>query len=157
MHFRRAQPVLWALCWRDAICDPQAKDNEEQSAVFPEREAQGHLPADDIFFAATIIRATAAHKVPDGLGPGGAGDTALFLDLDLSILGPSHVYHRYETGIRAEYAFVAEAAFRAGLGAIPKAFLARERLCLTDFAHAEWDLRARENLKRAIAALEAPA
>jgi len=158
VHFHRPEPVLWALYWHDAIYDPQAKDNEEQSAVLLEREAQGHLPADDIAFAATIIRATAAHKVPDGLGPGDAADTALFLDLDLSILGaPTHVYDRYETDIRAEYAFVPKAAFRAGRGAILKGFLARERLYLTDFAHAEWDLRARENLKRAIAALEAPA
>ncbi len=158
VHFHRPEPVLWALYWHDAIYDPQAKDNEEQSAVLLEREARGHLPADDIAFAATIIRATAAHKVPDGLGHEDAADTALFLDLDLSILGaPVPVYDRYETDIRKEYAFVPEAAFRAGRGAILEGFLARERLYLTDFAHAEWDLRARENLKRAIAALEAPA
>lgn len=154
-HFHRPVPVLWGLYWHDAIYDPQAKDNEEQSAVLLERDAQGHLPAEDIAFAAAIVRATTAHKVPGGLGPEDAEDTALFLDLDLSILGaPTHVYDRYETDIRKEYAFVPEAAFRAGRGAILKGFLARERLYLTDLAHAEWDAPARVNLTRAIAALE---
>jgi predicted metal-dependent HD superfamily phosphohydrolase len=156
-HFRRPAPVLWALYWHDAIYDPQAKDNEEQSAVLLEREAQGHLPTDDIAFAATIVRATTAHEVPGGLGHENAKDTALFLDLDLSILGaPIHVYDRYETDIRKEYAFVPEPAFRAGRGAILKAFLARERLYLTNLAHAEWDAPARANLTRAMAALETP-
>jgi len=157
-HFHRPAPVLWALYWHDAIYDPQARDNEEQSAVLLEREAQGHQPADDIAFAATIVRATTAHKVPGSLSPEDAADTALFLDLDLSILGaPVHIYDRYETGIRKEYAFVPEPAFRAGRGAILKGFLARERLYLTDLAHAAWDASARANLTRAIAALEAQA
>lgn len=157
-HFHRPVPVLWALYWHDAIYDPLGKDNEDQSAVLLEREAQGHLPMEDIAFAAALIRATAAHKVPDGLSAEEAVDTALFLDLDLSILGaPVHVYDRYETDIRKEYAFVPEAAFRGGRGAILKGFLARDRLYLTDLAHAEWGMRARENLKRAITALEAPA
>lgn len=157
-NFHRPAPVLWALYWHDAIYDPTAKENEEQSAVLLEQDAQGHLSADDIAFAATIIRATTAHEVPQDLTPEDAADTALFLDLDLSILGaPTHVYDRYETDIRKEYAFVPEAAFRAGRGAILKRFLARERLYLTDLAHAAWDAPARENLKREIAALETPA
>lgn len=157
-QFHRPQPVLWALYWHDAIYDAQAKDNEEQSAVLLERDAQGHLPAEDIAFAAAIVRATTAHKVPGELSSADAADTALFLDLDLSILGaPVHVYDRYETDIRKEYAFVPEAAFRAGRSAILKGFLARERLYLTDVAHAEWDGPARTNLKRAIAALEGAA
>ncbi|HRK66910.1 MAG TPA: hypothetical protein PKY73_05105 [Hyphomonas sp.] len=156
--FHRPVPVLWALYFHDAIYDPTEKDNEEQSAILMEREAKDHLPADDIAFAATIVRATAAHKVPDGMSQDAAADTALFLDLDLSILGaPTHIYDRYETDIRKEYAFVPEEAFRAGRGAILKGFLARERLYLTDIAHSEWDALARENMKRAVAALEAAA
>lgn len=157
-HFHRPVPVLWALYWHDAIYDPRAKDNEAQSAVLLEREAQGHLPAEDIALAATIVRATTAHKVPDGLSPEDAADTALFLDLDLSILGaPVHVYDRYENDIRKEYAFVPEAAFRAGRGAILKNFLARERLYFTEICAADWEATARANLARAIAALGADA
>lgn len=154
-NFRRPVPVLWALYWHDAIYDPQAKDNEEQSARLLEQEAVSHLPAEDVSFAAAIVRATAGHEVPAGLRTEDAGDLALFLDMDLSILGAAApVYDRYEADIRKEYAFVPVEAYRAGRGAILKSFLARRRLYFTDLAHAEWDASARANLARAIAALE---
>ena len=154
-YLNRPGPVLWALYWHDAIYDPKAKDNEEKSAQLLEQEAAGHLSPHDIEFAAAIIRATATHTVAEGLPAQDAGDLALFLDMDLSILGaPEAVYDRYEQDIRAEYAFVPEEAYRAGRGAILKGFLSRPRLYFTDIAHAEWDTAARANLARALRALE---
>jgi len=154
-RFHRPVPVLWALYWHDAVYDPQAKDNEEQSARLLEQEAAGHLPAEDIAFAATIIRATAGHAVPEGLTEEDAADLALFLDMDLSILGaPRHVYDRYEAAIRAEYAFVPEDRFRAGRGAILKDFLLREKLYFTALAAHLWQAPAHENLSRALDALD---
>ena len=154
-YLNRPGPVLWALYWHDAVYDPQAKDNEEQSAQLLELEAEGHLSPHDIAFAAAIIRATATHTVPEELLPNDAADLALFLDIDLSILGaPQPVYDRYEQDIRAEYSFVPEDAFRTGRSAILKGFLARPRLYFTDLAHAEWDVAARANLARAVGALE---
>jgi predicted metal-dependent HD superfamily phosphohydrolase len=154
-YFQRPGPVLWALYWHDAIYDPRASDNEEQSAQLLEKEAAGLLSPYDVTFAARLIRATATHTIPDGLSTADAEDLALFLDLDLSILGaPEDVYDRYEQAIRAEYAFVDEDRFRAGRSAILKGFLDRERLYFTDIAHADWDAAARANLTRAIRALE---
>nr|WP_321359147.1 hypothetical protein [uncultured Hyphomonas sp.] len=154
-YLNRPGPVLWALYWHDAIYDPQARDNEEQSAQLLEREAAGHLSPHDVGFAAAIIRATATHTVPEGLSVHDAEDMSLFLDMDLSILGaPEAVYDQYEQDIRAEYAFVPEEAYRAGRGAILKGFLSRPRLYFTDIAHAEWDASARANLTRASRALE---
>jgi len=154
-EFHRPEPVLWALYWHDAIYDPAARDNEEQSARLLEHDAAGHLTAGDLAFAATIVRATATHTVPDGLAEHDAADLSLFLDLDLSILAaPRPVYDRYEQDIRAEYAFVPEERFRAGRSAILKGFLQRERLYFTPLAHREWEEAARANLARAIAALE---
>jgi len=154
-HLKRPEPVLWALYWHDAVYDPQAKDNEEQSAQLLEREAAGHVPPHDIGFAATIIRATTTHTGPEGLPAQDAGDLALFLDMDLSILGaPEPVYDQYERDIRAEYSFVPADAYRAGRGAILEGFLSRPRLYFTDIAHAEWDTAARANLARALRALE---
>ena len=154
-YFHRPGPVLWALYWHDAIYDPQARDNEEQSACLLEQEAAGHLSPDDIAFAAAIIRATTSHTMPPGMTGRDAEDLALFLDLDLSILGaPQPVYDRYEQDIRAEYAFVPEDRFRAVRGEILKGFLARPRLYFTDLAHAEWDEAARTNLARAVRVLE---
>lgn len=154
-YLSRPQPVLWALYWHDAIYDPQAKDNEEKSAQLLEREAAGHLSPQGIAFAAGIIRATATHTLPDSLAGKDREDFALFLDMDLSILGAAEdVYDRYEQDIRAEYAFVPEEAYRTGRGAILKGFLSRPRLYFTDIAHAEWEAAARANLTRAVRALE---
>jgi predicted metal-dependent HD superfamily phosphohydrolase len=154
-YLNRPGPVLWALYWHDAIYDPRSRDNEELSAQLLEREAVGHLSPQDIGFAAAIIRATATHTVPEGLSASDAGDLALFLDMDLSILGaPEAVYDTYEQAIRAEYAFVPEEAYRTGRTAILKGFLERPRLYFTDIAHAEWDAAARSNLTRAVRALE---
>lgn len=154
-EFHRPEPVLWALYWHDAIYDPAARDNEEQSAHLLEQEAVEYLSEDDLAFAATIIRATATHTVPDGLSPDDMADLSLFLDLDLSILAaPQPVYDQYEKNIRAEYAFVPEEQFRVGRSAILKGFLNRERLYFTQQAHREWEETARANLERAIAVLE---
>ena len=161
-HFRRwedefhhPEPVLWALYWHDAVYDPLAQDNEEQSAQLLEREASGHLTPEDTAFAAKMIRATAEHVVPPGLNAQDTADLALFLDLDLFILGaPKSVYDRYEADIRAEYAFMPDDAFRTARTATLQGFLSRERLYFTQQAHREWEETARANLERAIAVLE---
>ncbi|MEQ3649626.1 hypothetical protein [Hyphomonas sp.] len=154
-QFHRPEPVLWALYWHDAVYDPLAQDNEEQSAQLLERDAAGHLTPEDAAFAAMMIRATADHVVPPGLNTQDTADLGLFLDLDLSILGaPAPVYDRYERAIRAEMAAVPADAFRAARGAILKGLLSRERLYFTPRAHREWEDTARANLERAIAVLE---
>ena len=157
-HFHRPEPVLWALYWHDAVYNPRASDNEEQSARLLEREAAGHLPPEDIAFAAQIIRATAGHRVPEGLTGPDADDLALFLDLDLSSFAlPEPAFAQMQHDIRAEFDFVPDDMFRTARKAILKDFLGRERLYLTDLAHAEWDRSARANLARSIAGLEAGA
>ena len=157
-HIHRPEPVLWALYWHDAIYDPTASDNEEQSAQLLERDAVGHLPPEDIAFAAMIIRATARHLVPEGLSAGDTADVSLFLDIDLSILAaPAPVFDQYERDVRAEYAFVSDEAFRTGRLAILKAFMDREQLYFTPQCRADWEPLARANLARSIAALETAA
>lgn len=154
-YFHRPGPVLWALYWHDAVYDPHASDNEEQSAQLLEKEAAGHLSPDDIAFAAAIIRATTTHTVPEGLAERASEDLALFLDLDLSGFAASDpVFNQMQKDIRAEYAFVPEDRYRAARGGILKGFLGRERLYFTDLAHAEWEAAARVNLARAVRELE---
>ena len=154
-HFHRPEPVLWALYWHDAIYDPRAPDNEERSAQLLEQEVIGHLPPVDIAFAAQIIRATAGHRVPEGLSGPDADDLALFLDLDLSSFAASESdFAQKQHNIRAEYDFVPDDRFRTARKAILTDFLGRERLYLTDLAHAEWDQKARANLARSISGLE---
>ena len=147
----RPEPVLWALYWHDAIYDPTRGDNEELSAQLLEEQGRGHISDDDLTFAAKIIRATAKHEVPDGLNASDAHDLALFLDIDLSILGaPAAVFDRYETDVRREYGFVPDEAFRAGRARILKGFAERQELYFTDAGRGLWDARARSNLQRSL-------
>jgi predicted metal-dependent HD superfamily phosphohydrolase len=88
----------------------------------------------------------------------GDADACALVDIDLGILGASaERYARYEDEVRREYAWVPEPAFRAGLAAILRGFLARPRIYATD-AFARLEAPARANLAGAIARLagEAP-
>ncbi|WP_370235680.1 MULTISPECIES: HD domain-containing protein [Henriciella] len=150
-EWHRPEPVLWALYWHDAIYDPTRGDNEELSAQLLEEQGRGFLGEDDLAFAAQIVRATAKHQVPDGLERDDAHDLALFLDIDLSILGaPAAVFDRYETDVRREYGFVPDEAFRAGRARILKGFAERQELYFTDAGRGLWDARARSNLQRSL-------
>lgn len=155
-HWRRPVPVLWALYWHDAIYDPTASDNEELSAQLLEAEGSSVLAEDDLALGAQIIRATAKHEIPGGLDPDDENDVALFLDIDLSILGAAApVFDQYEADVRAEYAFVPDEAFRAGRLRILKSFSDRETIYFTAEGRQRWDQQARANLGRSIAQLSA--
>ena len=154
-HWHRPVPVLWALYWHDAIYDPTRSDNEELSAQLLEEEGAGHLGAADLAFAAEIIRATAKHEVPDGLSVDDRADLALFLDIDLSILGaPEAVFDQYEANVRKEYAFVPEDAFLTGRARVLKSFAGRPAIYFTEEGRGRWDAQARRNLTRSLAQLE---
>jgi len=153
-NWHRPEPVLWALYWHDAIYDPTRGDNEELSAQLLEDEASGHLGANDLAFAVKIIRATAKHEVPDGLSEEDRADLALFLDIDLSILGaPEAVFDQYEANVRKEYAFVPDEAFRAGRARILKGFAERAGIYFTEEGRARWDAQARHNLARSLSTM----
>lgn len=161
-HFDDIQPhlhdptaVRWALYWHDAIYDPRASDNEDQSADLLSAQAPPELSAAHLMRADRIIRATKSHQVPQGLSLKDASDLALFLDIDLSILAaPQPVFERYEAQIRAEYAFVPEDLYRQARSGILTGFLARDRLYFSDHYHALWERPARANLQRSITRLE---
>ena len=144
-----------AVWFHDAIYDPSATDNEARSAALMLDQMTGLAHPALLQRAATMIRATATHAIPPGLAPDLVGDIALFLDLDLAVLGADPgTYDAYERGIAAEYAPVhGEARFRAGRLAFLQALLARPRLFLTPEAHGRLDGPARTNITRAVRAL----
>ena len=114
------------------------------------------LRASSIQRADAIIRATKQHLIPDGLSPEDRSDTAMFLDIDLSILATSeHIFEAYEGHIRMEYAFVPEPIYVQARSGILKGFLNRERLYFSDFFRDLWEAQARSNLKRSIEKLDA--
>jgi predicted metal-dependent HD superfamily phosphohydrolase len=152
-HARQVQPgspSRLAIWWHDAIYDPTRPDNEEQSAIL----ARDHLarlgaPSDLIEDVAAIILQTKNHWA----GPT-AGEGDLFLDADIAILGaPPGIYDAYTTGIRDEYAWASDDAFRAGRSAFLTKALTWPRLFRTETFEAAYAQQARTNMQRELTAL----
>jgi predicted metal-dependent HD superfamily phosphohydrolase len=145
-----------AIWFHDAVYDTRREDNEERSAVLAEERLAGVAGAERIARIAAMIRATAGHIRPDYSGGPAAQDFALFLDMDLSILGsPEADFDAYEAAVRREYDWVTDEQWRQGRRAVLARFLARPAIYLTERFKASYEAAARRNLVRAIARLDA--
>ena len=150
--------VELAIWYHDAIYDPAARDNEARSAALLLSELAGIAGPALLGAAALMVRLTAGHaltpEVPDALRE----DCALFLDLDLAVLGAgTDAFDAYEAGIAREFAPVhGSVAFRVGRAAFLTGMLARPRLFHTERFHGALDASARANLRRARWALTRP-
>jgi predicted metal-dependent HD superfamily phosphohydrolase len=137
-------PLGLAVWFHDAVYDPRATDNEEQSAQLA-RTALTSLgvPEDLIAEVARLIPLTRTHVTsPDDR----AG--LLLLDADLAILGADPaIYEGYARAIRQEYAWVPEEAYRLGRLGILTGFLRRSRIYHTPLAYDTCEMRARHNLR----------
>lgn len=149
-----AEAVRCAILLHDAIYEPRRKDNESRSAALAAEMLAGVVPEPTLGRTLRLIEATAHHAIPAGLPADEVADMAMFLDMDLSILGAApEVFDAYEAGVRHEYREVPEAAFRAGRAAILEGFLARDFLYFSDWGRASFERAARTNLKASIAKL----
>ena len=144
--------VQLAIWFHDAVYDPRATDNEERSAALAvELLKPLGVPDATLGHVAAMIRAT-AHSV---VGEADA-DTAVLLDADLAILSAEERrYARYAADVRREYAWVDDAAYRAGRTKVLEGFLARPRIYRTERMHAAAEEAARANLRAEIARLAA--
>ena len=140
--------VELALWFHDAVYDVRGHDNEARSAAW----AADELRAAGVAGAAAtrvrdLVMSTRHAALPETL------DEELLVDIDLAILGAGAArFAEYERQIRAEYAFVPEATFRARRRVVLAAFLDRARIYGTPRLHDELEPRARANLAKAIAA-----
>ena len=83
-------------------------------------------------------------------------DTRLLLDVDLAILGAAPArFAESSRQVRAEYAHVPDATFRAGRARVLAGFLQRPRIYVTDVFRDALEERARANLQQALEALSA--
>ena len=148
--------VELAIWYHDAIYDPAAKDNEARSAALMRAELDGLADPALLDRACMLVRATADHAVPADCPPSLQADAALFLDLDMAVLGADHAaYMAYEAGVAAEYVPVfGLAPFRHGRAHFLRTMLERERLFLSDSFHSQHDASARRNMRHALAVLE---
>ena len=81
------EAVEAAIWFHDAIYDSKAKDNEAQSAALAEKKLAGRADPDRLRRILAMIIATATHELPRFDDAHSIRDAALFLDMDLSILG----------------------------------------------------------------------
>jgi predicted metal-dependent HD superfamily phosphohydrolase len=139
--------VKLAAWFHDFVYDPQALDNEFQSAELArELLTQLNISPALIDRIQQLILATKGHQTD----PSDA-DRSIFLDADLAILGtsPTH-YQDYARSIRQEYSWVPDAAYKVGRIKVLESFLQRDRLYCTDLLFAELESIARINIKQEI-------
>lgn len=145
----RPDAIELAIWFHDAIYDSHRSDNEESSARM----------AVDALLGLGVCPTT-TQSVHDLIlatrhdGPPVDPDTALLMDIDLSILGqPASAFDDYEKGIRCEYGWVSEPGFRAGRSKVLQSFLDRPHIYATEHFRAAFETVSRQNLARALAQL----
>jgi predicted metal-dependent HD superfamily phosphohydrolase len=146
------EAVRWAAWFHDAVYDVHRDDNEERSARLAEQDlAASGLDHDIVCEVSRLVRLTATHQPEDGDANG-----AVLCDADLRILAADPWRHaEYVADVRAEYAHVPDAEFRAGRAAVLRALLSSGRLFRTERAYTRWEERARANLAAELRQLEA--
>ena len=150
-HWRKSAAVQAAIYWHDAIYDPTSNTNEADSAALMVERLQGRADPQLISDANDLIVATANHDVPQDMDDDLAKDCALFLDMDMSILGADpDLFDIYDQAIREEFLTIPDAIYRPRRAEVLAGFLNRKNLFLTDAYRRSHDTKARDNLKRAI-------
>jgi predicted metal-dependent HD superfamily phosphohydrolase len=144
----RPAEVELALWFHDAVYRGWRRDNEARSAAL----AADVLRGASIESVERIRQMILATLHDDG---GFSGDTALVIDIDLSILGaPPDVYSRFESAIRREYWWVPRARYVAGRSKILARFLGRNAIYTHDFFYDRYERAARANIAAALGALK---
>ncbi|MCF6103388.1 hypothetical protein [Mesorhizobium muleiense] len=159
-HYRASlhdpEAVEAAIWFHDAIYNSRAKDNEARSAVLAEKKLAGRTDVQRLGSIIAMISATATHELPQFDDENAARDAALFLDMDLAILGaPPDAFDAYEQAVRREYGWVEEPMWRAGRSAVLKSFLARPHIFHTEEFRQRFEAQARQNMARSLEALGA--
>ena len=132
--------VELAAWFHDAVYDPYASDNEEQSARLAEERLGAGPRAREV---ARLVRLTARHDP----GPGDRNGAAL-CDADLAVLaGSPEEYASYAAAVRQEYGFVPDADFRAGRAEVLRQLLALPELFHTPYGAERWTATARFNVR----------
>ena len=148
-----------ALLFHDLVYDPARADNEARSAERMREVLSSSDGADllgvSLDRVAHLVELTALHgqQLPNEL----SDDEALFLDIDMSILGsPEPVYLNYEAQIEAEYLPVYPGPlFRLGRAEFLRKTLAAGPLFLSPLFHERFEELAQRNMRAALARLEA--
>jgi predicted metal-dependent HD superfamily phosphohydrolase len=140
----------WAIWYHDAVYDPKKQDNEEKSAALAVKELRLlGLPAEKIIQVEAMVLATKTHEFENL-----TSDGALFVDVDMSILGvaPS-IYAQYTRLVREEYEWVPWKEFNEGRQKLLEGWLDRWHIYNTEVMCDRLEVQARENIAKELALL----
>ena len=141
--------VQLAVWFHDVIYDPQAADNEVQSAAYARQVLAPLLAPELVAEVERLILLTITHDtaVTDVNG-------RVLLDADLATLGSDPAtYDRYAAAIRREYAWVPDEICRRERAKLLTRFLQKEYIFICDTFREQLEDRARQNLRRELANL----
>ncbi|MEO8017317.1 MAG: N-methyl-D-aspartate receptor NMDAR2C subunit [Pseudomonadota bacterium] len=145
---QRPGEVELALWFHDAVYRSWRRDNEKQSAALAARILR-------VASIETVERVRQMVLATMHLDEGFVGDTALVVDIDLSILGQSpEVYAQFERAIRREYWWVPRGRYVAARGMVLRRFLERAAIYQLDRFHEKYEQQARTNIAAAIRQLD---
>jgi len=145
VRFGEVELALW---FHDAVYRSWRHDNEQRSADLAVRTLRA-ASIESVERIRQMVQAT-THRDEDL-----AGDTALVVDIDLSILGQSpEIYAQFERAIRREYWWVSRARYVAGRGAVLRKFLGRAAIYQHDHFYDRYESQARANITAALGQLE---
>lgn len=144
--------VALAVWFHDAVYRPDRSENEERSADLARRAlTEAGVAAERVAEVVRLVRLTVTHDP----APGDA-DGEVLCDADLGVLAGDPVsYAEYAAAVRAEYAFVPDADFRAGRADILRRLLELPQLFRTPYGREHWERTARRNLTTELELLEA--
>lgn len=145
-----ADALEMAIWFHDAIYQPGAKNNEENSTHLAEQFLfEAEVPAEFVARASELILATKHTVMPN------EQDAKLLVDIDLSILGaPEEVFNQYEKGVRFEYKHVPRFLYKRKRAMLLQSFLSRSHIYLTEEFRCRYEAHARQNLARSIEGLK---
>lgn len=141
--------VRLALFFHDCIYDAQRHDNEARSAAIGAMIARDlGLSDDDTQVIRRLVMAT-RH-----VGEPASSDEALIRDIDLASLGADPATFDANTrAIREEFAWASDERFRTGRLAFFQSMLARTAIYTLPHFRDRYEVAARTNIARAIAAM----
>ena len=133
--------VELAIWFHDIVYDPQASDNEKQSAELMQKKCGNLLSSDQIKKVYAWIIATKKHQ------PSNDQDLNYLLDIDLAILGSSRSrFAVYEQQIQQEYAWVEPELYKQKRAEVLRHFYQMQPLYQTEYFMNLLENRAKLNL-----------
>ena len=133
--------VELAIWFHDVIYNPQANDNEQQSADYMLRMLENVLGSEQIAKIYAWILATKAHASTADT------DLAYLLDIDLAILASDPMrFAEYERQIQQEYAWVEPSLYAQKRQQVLRHFLEMQPLYQTPLFQKRDEHQAKQNL-----------